>query len=297
MSGKSSIARDALLVGALALLGACVTLTEDPRALIYEPAGIRAQTLSCPVAAPMARSATTARDDGGNDGLDPEAIRILTWNIHKEGDAGWDEDLDRYTRSNDVLLLQEVALLGSLRDILRRAGLSWVMASSFIYGSIDHGVLTATRTPPVATCTQRFVEPLLQIPKSAIITWLPLKGTKRTLAVANVHAINFSLSLGTYQAQLAALADALAEHDGPVVLGGDLNTWTKARAEVVRQVADRLNLVEITYAEDGRTLFLGNQVDHLLVRGLDVVASRTMAVKSSDHNPVEVLLRVARQPD
>ena len=149
----------------------------------------------------------------------------------------------------------------------------------------------------MANCTQRFVEPLIQLPKSAVITWLPLAGTTRTLAVGNVHAINFSLSLGTYRAQLTALADALANHDGPIILGGDLNTWTDDRTQVVREIAARLGLVEVTYGEDGRTRFLGNQVDHILVRGLDVVASRAIAVASSDHNAVEAVLRFVRQAE
>jgi endonuclease/exonuclease/phosphatase (EEP) superfamily protein YafD len=55
----------------------------------------------------------------------------------------------------------------------------------------------------------------------------------------------------------------------------------------------RLGLVEITFAEDGRTRFLGIQVDHLLVRGLIVATSRTTAVTSSDHNPAAAVLRLA----
>jgi endonuclease/exonuclease/phosphatase (EEP) superfamily protein YafD len=294
MSRRPSIPRGALVAGAIPLLAACVTLTADPRALIYEPAGIRVQTLSCTTAAHTARSAATAGSSGSQGALDPNAIRILTWNIHKEDDAGWQADLSQLARSNDVLLLQEVTLLDSLQDVLRDTGLRWIMASSFIHGSADIGVLTATRSMPVANCTQRFVEPLVQLPKSAVISWLPLAGTTQTLAVGNVHAINFSLSLGTYRAQLSALADALADHEGPIVLGGDLNTWSDDRAQVVREIAGRLGLVEVTYPEDGRTRFLGKQVDHLLVRGLDVVASRIIAVTSSDHNPVEALLRTKR---
>jgi endonuclease/exonuclease/phosphatase (EEP) superfamily protein YafD len=287
----------ALLVGTLPLLAACVTLTADPRALIYEPPGIRVQALSCPAAAQAARSAISAGNAGGKDALDPDAIRILTWNIHKEGDEGWQQDLARFAGSNDLLLLQEATLLDSLQEVLQRAGLRWVMASSFIVGSADIGVLTATRAMPLANCTQRFAEPLIQLPKSAVITWLPLAGTTRTLAVGNVHAINFTLSLGAYRAQLAALADVLAGHDGPIVLGGDLNTWTGDRAQVVREIAARLGMVEVTFAEDGRTRFLGNELDRILVRDLDVIASRAVAVTSSDHNPVEVVLRLARQPD
>ena len=231
---------------------------------------------------------------GGADALDPEAIRILTWNIHKQDDAGWEDDLGRFAQTADVLLLQEATLQDSLQEILRRAELRWIMASAFIYGSVDIGVLTATRMVPVAACTQRVQEPLLRIPKSAVITWLPLAGATQTLAVANVHAINFSLSLDAYRAQLDELAAVLAAHDGPVVLGGDLNTWSRDRAEVVRAIVARLGLVETTFAEDGRTRFLGNQVDHVYVRGVDVVAARAIAVTSSDHNPVEVVLQMAR---
>jgi endonuclease/exonuclease/phosphatase (EEP) superfamily protein YafD len=215
--------------------------------------------------------------------LDPDAIRVVSWNIHKESDAGWEADLARFVAGNDILLLQEVTLRDSLRETLAAGGLRWVMASSFIYQSADIGVLTATRTAPVASCTQRVVEPLIRLPKSAVISWLPLAGSPRTLAVANVHSINFSLSLRTYEEQLAALADTLAGHEGPIILGGDLNTWTTARMDALRDVAARLRLTEVGFA-----------VDHLLVRGLDVVASSASAVKSSDHNPAAAVLRVRR---
>ncbi len=191
------------------------------------------------------------------------------------------------------MLLQEVTLRDDVQQILEAARLRWIMASSFTYGDADIGVLTATRAVPVANCTQRFVEPLLRLPKSSIITWLKLPGTRTTLAVANVHAINFSLSLGTYEEQLAALSDALAAHDGPIIVGGDLNTWTRARQDAVRVFAARLRLVEIPFAEDKRSLFLGNQVDHLLVRGLTVVSAEAIPVRSSDHNPVAAVLRLA----
>jgi endonuclease/exonuclease/phosphatase (EEP) superfamily protein YafD len=285
-----------LLAVALPWLAACVSLTVDPRALVYEPAGIRVQSLRC---APAAQAAL-AFDPGANarnaDTLDPNAIRVLTWNIHKEDDPGWQEDLTRLAKVNDVLLLQEVTLRDPVQDVLRLAGLRWTLASSFMVEDVDVGALTATRAVPVANCTQRVVEPLLRIPKSAVITWLPIRGKLQTLAVANVHAINFTLTLDTYRAQLDALAEVLAGHEGPIVLGGDFNTWSDGRTEVLREVATRLRLVEVTYADDLRAWFLGHHVDHVFVRGLEVVASAVSPVTSSDHNPVEVVLRFPRQP-
>ena len=270
-----------------------MSLTEDPRALIYEPAGIKVQSLNCAAAIEAAR---TFRTKGGVDAnaLDPEAIRILLWNIHKESDAGWEQDLARMAKSNDALLLQEVTLLAPLQDVLQVARHRWIMASSFIYADNDIGVLTATRVLPVANCTQRVVEPLIRIPKSTVISWLPLGKTAQTIAIANVHAINFTVTLDAYRAQFAALVDVLGEHPGPIVLAGDFNTWSDQRFEVVREVATRLGLAEVTYADDRRALFLGHKVDHVFVRGLDVVGSRASLVTSSDHNPIEVVLRVSR---
>jgi endonuclease/exonuclease/phosphatase (EEP) superfamily protein YafD len=282
----------AVLFATLPLLTACVSLTEDPRALIYEPPGIKVQVLNCAAAVAAARSFGTSQTAGDADTLDPEAIRILLWNIHKEGDAGWEEELARLAKGNDVLLLQEVTLLDPLQDVLQVAGLRWILASSFIYEDRDIGVLTATRVAPVANCTLRVVEPLIRIPKSAVISWLRLRGTLQTVAITNMHAINFTLTLGAYQAQLTALEDVLAEHRGPIVLAGDFNTWSAQRLDAVRKVAADLGLVEVTYADDRRALFFGRQADHVFVRGLDIVGSRATLVTSSDHNPIEVVLRV-----
>src|SRR5207244_3963736 len=155
--------------------------------------------------------------------LDPQSIRVLTWNIHKEDDQGWQRDLATFVRDNDIVLLQEVVLHEPLRRVIEQAGLQWVMASSFLYGGNDIGVLTAARVSPYASCTERVVEPLLRIPKSAVLSWFDINGMNVKLAIVNVHAINFSLSLEAYRAQFEALAEALAAHDGPIIFGGDLN--------------------------------------------------------------------------
>src|SRR4029453_3335933 len=118
----------------------------------------------------------------------------------------------------------------------------------------------------------------------------------QTLAVVNLHSINFSMALGAYRAQLHALADALVAHEGPIVFAGDLNTWSEARLEAVRETSARLRLTEISLAQDRRSLFLGHQLDHLLVRGLDVVEANAIPVTSSDHNPVQATLRLRPDP-
>jgi endonuclease/exonuclease/phosphatase (EEP) superfamily protein YafD len=293
VSGSWRAGGKALALGGLVsvLLAGCVTLTAEPRAVLERSDGtVEIQTLACGRNVSVAAS---SRDRAAR-GLDPASFRLLTWNIHKQGDRGWQQDLSAFAAGSDVLLLQETVLDASLQQMIDDAGMRWVMASSFIYANIDTGVLTASRVEPLASCTQRVVEPLLQLPKSAVISWFPLRGEATTLAVVNAHAINFSLSLGAYRAQFDAIVDALADHAGPIVLAGDLNTWTTERVAVVDAAARRLGLTEIAFTDDRRRLFFGHQLDHIYTRGLDVVASSAIAVTSSDHNPVMATLRFTR---
>ena len=278
------------LLAVLALLVAgCVSLTVDPRALISGPDGVEVRTLPCDAAIGVARKWFPPTAPG--PALDPARIHVITWNIHKTEDAGWDADLARFAAASDLVLLQEVTLTDPLTEILRNAGLQWVMASSFLYKETDIGVVTAARAPTVAHCTQRVTEPLIRLPKSSVVTWLPLRGSGKLLAVANMHSINFALTLGSYEAQFAGVVEALSQHDGPIILAGDLNTWTDQRVAALKDVARKLGLTEIPF-QSGRSRFLGHELDHILVRGLAVESAEAIPVKSSDHNPVTAVLRV-----
>ncbi len=277
------------LLPTLSLLASCVTLTAEPRALLLESdRAVSVRSIPCDKAAQAASDA----DVRPGQTLDPEAIRIVTWNIHKQEDPGWRADLDRFVAASDIVLLQEVVLREPLRESIESAGLRWTMASSFLYFDEDIGVMTAARVAPVAICTSRVVEPLLQLPKSSLVSWYALRGTAERVAVVNVHAINFSLTLPEYREQFERLVAALAAHRGPLVFAGDLNTWTDARWEVVQEAARKLGLSAIGFANDHRTLFLGRQLDHILVRGLEVVDAEVIRVTSSDHNPVRARLRL-----
>lgn len=272
---------------AFALAG-CVTLTSEPRAIVRTPDGIAVRVLACPADRVEFRASPAAAS-----GLDPDAIRVFTWNIHKQADAGWPHDLQSLSRRADLLLLQEAVLEPTLRELIDGQGLDWIMASSFGYAGRDVGVITAARVPPAATCTTRATEPLLGIPKSAVVSWFAVRGRSERLAVANVHAINFSLSLPAYRAQLDALAATLSAHAGPLIVAGDFNTWSKAREDALREVARRLGLTEVSMPTDRRTRFFGREVDRIYARGLVTTSAWAVPVTSSDHNPVLATLRVA----
>jgi endonuclease/exonuclease/phosphatase (EEP) superfamily protein YafD len=276
------------------LLCACVTLTVEPRAVVSGPGDTaRVMTLRCDAVDRALRTAGTAQVA---DALDRRPFKVLTWNIHKQADSGWERDLSAFTAANDVVLLQEAVLEPPLRKILNDTGLRWSMASSFLLDADDIGVLTATRIAPMASCTQRVVEPLIRIPKSAVISWLPIvdttAGTRETLAIVNVHSITFELSVDVYRSQLEALADALAGHRGPIIFAGDFNTWNDARDRVVSEIVARLGLTELNLRIDQRAVFFGRRLDHIFIRGLETVDVIAVPVTSSDHNPMAATLRI-----
>ena len=188
-----------LLIGlAVFALAGCVVVPERQHALVLEPDGTVAQRqMGCGDGADGITAAGA---------LDPRAVRIASWNLHKQGDAGWEAELGRLIASSDVLLLQEAGVAKELRGTIERGGLSWVLASAFEYSGAEYGVLTATRVHPASVCTLRAYEPLLGIPKAALITQFRLEGRDTTLAVANLHSINFAPGTGEYRAQLDAIA-------------------------------------------------------------------------------------------
>lgn len=256
-------------------------------------------------------SRTTVNDDCGCDkpvahesgplpasqaaGLDPLGFTVVNWNTHKGRKTGWDRDLTQLILPGDVILLQEGHLTPQLRDLLRTHDFNLDLATAFTWNEAETGVLTAARIKPDFLCSFREKEPIGSIPKTVLITRYPLAGTNTSLLVANVHMVNFSIELSAYRRQLEKTEEILARHRGPVILSGDLNTWNDRRMAVVADIAEKLNMKPVGFADDHRSSFMGQRVDHIYYRGLVPVASTTTRVTSSDHNPMQVTFMLAEE--
>lgn len=276
------------VAAAAALCVGCATV--PPVQLAYSPGGgdeLHSAPLPCTGAAPAAAPVADA------DRLPAPQLRVLSWNLHKNADPGWEPDLARFAAESDLLLIQEVALTPALRAVLAGAGHArWTMAGSWGRGGVETGVLSGARVAPLAACVQRSLEPLLQLPKTALVARYALQGSPQVLLAANLHAINFTLGLDEYRTQLEQLTDELAGHRGPMVVGGDFNTWSQARLDAMHAAMQRLGLTAVLPQAETRSRFLGRQVDFVFVRGLEVVAASAPQVDSSDHNPMLATLRV-----
>ena len=225
--------------------------------------------------------------------LDSAEIEVLVWNIKKGESSNWREDLDALASNKDLLLLQEASLSMQPADLLSPSAF-WAFAPGYATRDTITGVVNLSQIQPLSHCQLAAYEPWFGTPKATSVTRYALSNSNTTLLVVNTHMINFSLGLKEFRAQLVAVIEVIAEHNGPVIFSGDFNTWRPARYRVLEDLMSDLYLVAIEFEEDHRVRFFGSAVDHVFIRGLRVEAASTHRLESSDHNPMSI--RLSLQP-
>jgi len=224
--------------------------------------------------------------------LDSSGFRLMNWNMQKGRKDGWAEDFENLIQDSDILTVQEAYLNDDLRELLKKGRYSWDISNAFQYKGREVGVLTASRLDPDFICTFRVKEPLINLPKTVMVTIYPLSGTDKSLLVVNIHSINFTMETRQFDSQLHEVERILLQHQGPLIVSGDINTWSKKRTTIVAKLVNRLGLNALTFEKDYRVKIFGRDVDHIFYRGLAASASTVLKVKSSDHNPMLVTFRL-----
>ncbi|ERH27983.1 endonuclease/exonuclease/phosphatase family protein [Aggregatibacter sp. oral taxon 458 str. W10330] len=221
-----------------------------------------------------------------------KTFRLLVWNLHKGQDAGWQEALERFAQGRDILLLQEVLNTQELAAQYSSRFPTALYASAFAYLQQQSGVEILSQFAPHFYCAGSKSEPWIRIPKVGAAMSLPLSNGQALLLV-NVHLINFEINPTTYEAQLHTLMQLVSQHQGPLVLSGDFNSWNGYRAQIIRKVINEFGLEEVSFEQDHRLRFLGNPLDHVFVRGLNVLNATTEPTESSDHAPLLLEVELA----
>ncbi len=225
-------------------------------------------------------------------GLNPENISFLNWNIYKGNGENWQQDLAGFARNHDVMTIQEAMLDAELTGLLDTYDFNWIMNTAFYLNGTAAGVMTVATLDAIHSCGFKVKEPLIRIPKSVLVSYYAIKGTDKKLLVANIHGINFTLGVNSYRRQLELLHDAIEHHDGPMIVAGDFNSWSEGRMTEVRQLINSLSLSEIEYPINNKTHVFGNAIDHVFYRQLELVSNQVWQVTSSDHNPISVNFRL-----
>ncbi|HAZ13228.1 MAG: hypothetical protein A2X86_00640 [Bdellovibrionales bacterium GWA2_49_15] len=230
--------------------------------------------------------------------LNSEKINILVWNVHKSEDIQWFTDIRNLVGNKDFVLFQEAVYPQEITDFFKELGsFEWAMASSFRLINKDlarTGVATAARTKSNTrdVVTTVYTEPIVGTPKVSLYTTYPTnrqgKKTETTLLVANIHAINFVSNL-TFFIELLRIEKRLAKHKGPIIMGGDFNTWSSSRMSMLSKLAKRQHLTGVPFTDSERRITLGHPLDHVFYRQLTLVKKEDLSyITSSDHIPLSV---------
>lgn len=259
----------------LSLLSGCVAVPEQPQ--LINTAGLVQQSPDC--SPPVSKQSVIEQSL-------TNGISLVSWNVRKGSESGWLSDLQKIIGDIDLLLLQEAYLDQDLQSLLGGWSPDWVMGPAFSLHGIPTGVLTAARIDDTAGCSHLVNEPLLGIPKAILINYYPLAGQTQSMLVANIHGVNFTLGTRQLARQLDFIAEAIANHSGPVIMAGDFNTWNQARLHLLHTMTASLGLRAVAFDDHQRSKHLGQAVDHIYYRGLQLVNSQVLAVYSSDHLPL-----------
>jgi len=213
--------------------------------------------------------------------------------MYKQSRDNWATDFHRLSHKQDLLILQEAYMDERLTSVLSDSPYNWLMTTAFFYRDIANGVVTASRNKSNKHCALHAKEPLIQTPKSILVSTYPIAGSDQYLLVANVHGINFTLGLESYRQQFKALHKVLQNHPGPLILAGDFNSWRNDRQAILDKLSHDLSLQRVGYESHRRITVFGNPIDHVYYRGLEIVQTSSPSVTSSDHNPLLVTFKMA----
>ena len=219
-------------------------------------------------------------------------LNVLVWNIYKQNRPNWHASLQTLVEGKQLVLLQEASMTPEL--------LHWIEDNQWFGSQVDAfkafdttaGVLNLSYDTPDLACAYTELEPWLGLPKSALYATYPLTNGQ-SLAVVNIHAVNFTYGTVEYQRQLDTLVTELLNHQGPIIVAGDFNSWSDARLSVMKQALDKIGVTEVTYQVDNRTQFVtGLPLDHVFYRDLVLQKAEAPITDASDHNPIEVSFRL-----
>ncbi len=274
-----------ILMLLLSLLAACVSINNKVQ-LISNAVASSDELQSCGL------TSTNNEKTILTQGLNPENIAFLNWNIYKGNGENWQRDLSGFAQSHDLMTIQEAMLDEELTALLERHDFNWVMNTAFHFNGVAAGVMTVAGADAVYSCGFMVEEPLIQIPKSTLVSYYTIEGSKKRLLVANIHGINFTFGVSVYRQQMERLYDAIKHHDGPMIVAGDFNSWSENRMSEVSELINKLSLSNIEYPVNNKTHVFGNAIDHVFYRQLELVSNKVLQVSSSDHNPISVNFRL-----
>lgn len=229
-------------------------------------------------------------------GFTKKSFQVYVWNIHKAKDENLPVDFAASSKDADLVLFQEAVNSAEFTKALVDANphLRWTMAKSWsVSGETYTGVATGSSMKPLnqEVIVSDPIEPITRTHKTMLISQYVIADRSLPLMVVNLHGINF-VTTKTFEIQIRQVMERIKEHKGPLLVGGDFNTWNNNRLDFLEEVFAPLGLKLVNSEKNG--LF---NLDHVFIRGLKATRVQKLAsIKSSDHTPLVVDLEFEPQP-
>jgi len=223
--------------------------------------------------------------------LPEKNVKVLVWNVYKGKDPRWEKEFRQIVKGHDLVLLQEAVTDHRMPKIWREDfhKYAWNMAASFhLNPSEATGVVIGARAESLDLKYVRTKsrELFMLTPKIALLSQFKIDGRDDKLLVVNTHSLNFT----TTNLFIKSVEDKIREiesHRGPVIFGGDFNTWNTRRWILLVQMLSQLKLYPVDFKDDPRFF----KLDHIFVRGINVHRNEVLqGFKGSDHIPLELVL-------
>lgn len=218
-----------------------------------------------------------------------ETFGVLCWNTQKLTETvDFQHALARVLAEFPCLflLLQEVKL--SAKQHWLHPHWSYAVAPNMQTRRFTYGVLTASQyvfTEAHARLSNKR-EAMVATHKSYMLSHHAL-AAGGSLLVVNVHAINF---VGTqhFSREIELIKHELITHQGPLIVAGDFNVWSRQRRLRLLQFCRSIGLKRAIMADPHHIKsYRHHPLDFMFYRGLSLqfaVAIDTATV--SDHNPL-----------
>jgi len=220
----------------------------------------------------------------------PDTFGMLCWNVHKENtkNSEFKPYLEKMTAEKEIafLLFQEANFRDDNHFTL--PDFAFDAAANLEYRGEFYGVLTASRVE--SKHAQAYLsegrESLIGPYKSLILSTYTFEDGSELL-ILNVHAINFRENQ-RYHKELERFLTLMLDHDGPMIIAGDFNSWNKRRMQRLHEIREKLGLKAVPFTQtDNVKSFMGNHLDFILYRGVEILDfSVDKDHGLSDHNPL-----------
>ena len=223
-------------------------------------------------------------------------LSVLCWNIQKKSltpkfQHVFERLLERHP--SDLIALQETRLShGHMPFHFQH--FSHALSCNIMRDRHCFGVMTLSRLPLLVShpYLSEAKEVGIATRKSAVLTTHRLPDG-RSVSLLNLHVINF-VPYTLFAKELHRLGEFLSKAEQThLIVAGDFNTWNPKRQKKLKEMMEAFGLKKVVPENEKKIKsILGEPLDHIYCRGMEVRHALVIDTPVSDHNPIYALFNV-----